>query len=98
MIIANITNESSNELAVCYATGWPRPINLHITSQDDCAITTNEVKIIDRYTTAVFFSLHNVRRSCNRITCQTESRHITKRIHVVSSKNYKLIVYIWHAC
>ena len=94
IIMPNITNETSNEPAVCYATGWPRPQNLSITSQNNCDITTDGVKEIDRYTTAVFFALHNIRRNCKRITCQTESRSITKRIHVIPSKNYKPYLYI----
>ena len=96
IIMPNITNETSNESAVCYATGWPRSQNLSITLQNNCDIRTDEVKEIDRYTTAVFFTLHNIRRTCKRITCQTESRRITKQIHVIPSKNYKPYLYILH--
>ena len=85
IVMSNVTIEGSDESAVCYATGWPRPKHLQIHSQDSCAIITDDVRVIDHYSTAVFFTF-KANSSCEWISCQTTLRRITKEIQIIQSK------------
>jgi len=95
MIVPNIASKGSAEPAVCYATGWPQPKHLQVYSQSNSSlITTRDVKVIDRYTTAVFFSFKVLLNSSTEwISCRTTSRRITKKIHIIPGKMYS----IYHA-
>ncbi|XP_065905002.1 uncharacterized protein [Dysidea avara] len=84
IVMSNVTIEGSDESAVCYATGWPRPKHLQIHSQDSCAIITDDVRVIDHYSTAVFFTF-KANSSCEWISCQTTSRRITKEIQIIQN-------------
>ena len=69
------------EEGVCYVKTWPQPWMSVTTNESSCVITTKPLRIIDTYTTAIFFTLNNINSSC-LITCWTGNNNKHQRIDV----------------
>ena len=73
IIFPRQVHSNIQEFGVCYVKAWPR-LTAHVYTNDDhsCPIALRHLAIIDKYTTAEFFTLDHINSSCLHIFCLTQ--------------------------
>ena len=87
MVFPNHVDNNVQEAGVCLVKAWPPLISnydMDVSTDNNCPITKGSIKIIDMYSTAIFFTLDNINSSCRRVSCWTQLD--TKTIDIATSK------------
>ena len=74
LIFPDIVDENTRSPGVCYVKAWPMLTvddDIHVYTDDGCAIKKHPVTNNSTYITAILFTLNDVSSSCQKISCLT---------------------------
>ena len=83
LIFPDIVDENTPSPGACYVKAWLMLTvdDIHVYTDDGCAITKYPVTNNSTYTTAILFTMDKISSSCQKIACLTsfkkKAKHFT---------------------
>ena len=84
LIVPDKVGYNTQQRGICYVKAFPMfiPDEIHVSTDEHCAITKYPVISNSSYTTAIFFTLDNINSYCQRISCLTQIHEEVKHISI----------------
>ena len=84
LIVPDKADNNTQQHGICYVKAFPLfPTDeVHVSTDEHCAITKHPVTNNGSYITAVFFTLDNINSYCQRISCLTQIHEEVKYISI----------------
>ena len=84
LIFPDNVDENTQQYGICFVRIFPMFTvdDVHVSTDDGCAITKHPVTINSTYTTAIFFTMDNINSHCRHISCLTQLKKEVKYISI----------------